>query len=64
MIVDEEKISELKKYLSKPRTVEALEDKLMVSRRTVFRYLKILENRGEQVKRANIGRPTEYQIGG
>lgn len=64
MIVDEEKISELKRYLAKPRTVEDLEFKLMVSRRTVFRYLKILESRGERVKRANIGRPTEYQIGG
>ena len=64
MIIDEEKLSQMKAYLKNPRTVEDLEAELTVSRRTVFRYLKVLEDRGARVKRANIGRPTKYQIGG
>lgn len=62
MQVDESGLTRFEKQLKKPRTVQELIDATGLSRRTVFRYLQLLQERGINVVRANIGRPTRYQV--
>ena len=62
MQIDEKKLKKMVKKLSRPRTVDELAELVGISRRTVFRWLSVLDDQGVRVYRANLGRPTKYQI--
>ncbi len=64
MQLDEDKIELIRWSLQKPRTIREMVIIADVSRRTIFRWLKLLESRGWSVRRVNINRPTKYQITG
>ena len=55
-------VESLLKYLSKPRTLKDMEDRLDCDERTIFRRLKDLEARGCTVARLGSGRPSRYQV--
>lgn len=62
MVLNEEDLERFKKYLKAARTLSELEQEIGISRRTVFRYLTILKNRGCNVIRDGLTRPTKYRI--
>ncbi len=62
MTIDDTKLEAVRKKLKRPRTVDELAEAVDVSRRTIFRWLAVLQERGHDVQRVNLGRPTEYQI--
>ena len=61
-LIDEEKVSTIRKKLREQVTVAELMKAAGVSARTVYRYIDLLVERGFNVVRANITRPTKYQI--
>ncbi len=61
-VVDEEKIAKLIKALKKPVEVGDLVDRLGVSKKTVYRYLDLLEERGFIIEHSGRTRPVTYQI--
>jgi len=56
---DQELLKTMKRLLQKPRTIDELVRKTLVSERTVYRYLGKLD-----VVRVGINRPTRYQLKG
>jgi len=56
-------LSQLKRKLRAKKSVTDLAEELGVSRRTIYRYLKILDDQGIRVHRVGITRPTLYRIG-
>ena len=62
MSLDEQALDSLKKLLRQPRTLMELEDGAGISRRTVFRYLAVLKERGFNVVKWGLSRPTQYRI--
>ncbi len=64
-VINEELYKALKKRLrEKPATILEMVKFTKLSRRTVYRYLALLEERGENLWRLGIHRPTQYRIGG
>lgn len=61
---DTKLLKKLKKWLEQktPRTVEEMEDKFDISRRTVYRYLELLREDGVVIRRADWSRPTRFWI--
>ena len=60
--LDEKRLSRLLKMLSKPQTVAHLCARLKISRATLYRDLARLNERGHNVRRYGISRPTKYFI--
>lgn len=63
MTVDEKALKVFRALLRRPRTLKELEIEAGISRRTVFRYLVLLKDRGQNVERVGLTRPTKYRIG-
>ena len=55
-------LDRLKKALEEPRTIRYLESRFCVSRATIHRWLKELEDLGVGLKRLDVSRPTKYQL--
>lgn len=63
MKLDENSIQIVRDLLSTHScTLEDLQERASISRRTVFRYLSILKGRGHDVVRVGLTRPTRYRI--
>jgi len=63
MMIDEKVLKAFCGLLKQPRTLKELEKWAGISRRTVFRYLALLKDRGQNVERVGLTRPTKYRIG-
>ena len=63
-ILDQKKIGQLKRLLrSGPRTVAELQTRLGVGQKTVYRYLKLVEEQiDDQVVRVGSARPAQFRI--
>lgn len=60
--IDEALLRRIRRRLKHAHTVEQLTEAFGISRSTLYRYLKILEERGFRVSRVGIGRPTQYKV--
>lgn len=52
----------LRSYLTQPRTMDSIVGYFGCSRGTVYRWLDLLAERGLDVRRVGMGRPTKYLI--
>lgn len=61
-VIDEDKIATLIELLKKPATVGAMMEGANLSKKSVYRYLDRLEERGFIVEHSGRTRPVTYQI--
>ena len=61
-IIDETTLRRLRRKMKHPHSVQELMAYLGISRATVYRYIKVLEERGVRVDKVGSFRPAKFKV--